>query len=328
MNALGYRTKRGAALALFVLLAGSHLIAAPDRIQVELYGGLSFLNPKDLNLFSQAEEEYNKRMFLERLIGDQGYLWEDEYSGYFLNEFPRITSALPAGFRIKFLLSPAASVSVSVEGFRKTEEASISGTITRAPSWRLTESKAYDPYRLELRGVSVLGGFHYGMAVGRNTELEAGLAAGWTWAAFNVLSSWTQSIELWDETGFPLHRSTNGHRLEGDGHGNGFIVRAMIRLNRALGKRWGFFVEASASYSRLKSLHGGGRESSMMLPGATTWEGDWGIKKEVVSRFWDDAVTLYVPTNYWDGWVSKQYDRDFVLNLSAVGCGVGLYYRF
>jgi len=328
MSIRGRRIVRFAGIALLVLLAGSYLGAAPDRIQLELYGGFSFLNPKDLNLFSAAEEEYNKRMFLDRLIGDQGYLWQNEYSGYLLNEFPRITNALPAGFRIKYALSSAASVSIGIEGFRREENASISGTITVAPSWRLAESKTYDPYRLDLKGVSVLGGFHYGFAVGRNTEIEAGLAAGWTWASFGFLSSWTNSVELWDEVGDPVHFSTNGRRLEGDGHGNGFIGKATIRLSRALGKRLGFFIEAAASYSRLKSLHGGGRESSMTLPGATTWEGDWGVKKEVINRFWDEALTLYVPTNYWEGWVSRQYDREFVLNLSSFGFGAGVYCRF
>jgi len=328
MSPSGKKIARLLGIAILTVLAGPMFLESSERIQIEITGGLSFLNPRDLNLFSAAEEKYNKRMFLDRLIGDQGYLWQNEYTGYFPNEFPRIRKAVPAGFRVKYLLTPSFSVSVSVEGFRRSEEVAFSGNLTVAPGWILSETKTYDPFRIGVSGLSVLGGLHYSMKVGWRTEVEAGLAAGWTWAAFDILSSWTYDIDLWDEYGERIHGSTNGHRLEGDGKGSGFAAKAMVRLNRALGKSWGFFVEAAASYSRIKSLSGGGRESSLTLPGATTWEGEWGIKKEVISRFWDDNFTVWVPTNYWEGWVAGQRDRDFILDLSAIGFGAGIYVRF
>jgi hypothetical protein len=332
MSALKNRIARRVGITLLAVLAGTAGLGAQERFQIELYGGFSFLNPKDLNLLATAEELYNKYLFIERLAGHLGYLGQNDYAGYFLNEFPRITNALPAGLRFKCLISPALSLSISVEGFQRRQEISMSGTITVQPGSTLSETKAYDPFRVDLNGLSVLGGLHYGFSVGRSTEIEAGLAAGWTWAGFDILSDSTFSVDLRDENGETIHSSINGHRLEGDGRGNGFAAKTMVRLNRAMGRRWGFFVETAMSYSRIKSLRGSGRESQMSLPGATTWEGDWGIKRENIvgssgSSTYAD-LSISVPTNYWEGWVAGQRERDFILDLSALSFGMGIYFKF
>ena len=101
----------------------------------------------------------------------------------------------------------------------------------------------------------------------------------------------------------------------------------MLRLNRALGRRWGFFVETAATYCRLKSLEGAGRESRLSIPGETTWEGIWAIKKEEIEMPHDSATVL-VPTNYWEGWVAGQRERDFVLDVSGLRLVAGIYLKF
>ncbi len=101
----------------------------------------------------------------------------------------------------------------------------------------------------------------------------------------------------------------------------------MLRLNRALGKRWGFFVETGALYCRLKSLEGGGRETRMSVPGDTTWSGAWGIKREDLDMPYGTAEVL-VPTNYWEGWTAGQRERDFVLDLSGLRLLAGIYLKF
>jgi hypothetical protein len=311
-----FRIRRFAGRLVAVLLLCSISLAGQGRFQLEIYGGFSFLNPRDLNLLSKAEEQSNELLFVERYLG-----WE----GYFINDFPRITTALPAGIRLKFRLSGRLAFSIEAEGFRRTREESISGSFTYAPSWSLTEAKDYSPYRLGLQGTSVMGGLHYTFSAGRSTELEIGAAAGWTRAEFDFRSTWTYSIELIDP-GF-THTSEDGGTLEENGKGDGFAGKVIFRLNRALGRRFGLFVETSATYCRLKSFNGCGRETRLGIPGETVWEGPWGVKREEIEVSWGIASVL-VPTNYWEGWVADQRERDFVLDLSGARLSLGLYVRF
>jgi hypothetical protein len=315
MNNKKYRTRRITIGLLFLALACSPLLTAQGRFQVELYGGISFLKLGDLNLLSKAEEQYNFTFFIQRLLG---------YEGYFTNDFPRISDVVPAGFRAKYRLSETFALSLDLEGFRRTREVSFSGTFSYSPSWTEVETREYDPFRLTLRGISVMGGLHYLFRAGRPTEIEVGAAAGWTRAEFNFRSAWTMTIDL--ISGGFYHSSLDGGALEGDGTGRGPAAKAMVRLNQALGRRFGFFVETAAMYCRLKSIRGGGRETRLGIPGETTWEGTWGIKKEEIEMSWGSAA-VSVPTNYWGGWTEAQRERDFILDLSGLRLVVGIFFR-
>ena len=305
-----------AGLALLVV-AGAAGLAAADRFRLEVYGGLTFMNPRDFNLLSRAEEQSNYVLFQERFLGT---------TGYFTNEFPRISQALPAGLRLRYGLSRRFDISVEVEGFKRAEELNISGTFSYSPSWALVETKAYKPFRLGLKAVAVMGGLHYKIPAGKSTEVEVGAAAGWAWAAFDFRSSWTFAVDL-TEYGTVISSSVDGATLEGDGQGSAPAAKFMVRLNRALGRRWGFFVETAVAYCRVRSLAGGGREKWLSLPAETTWQGTWAVKKEEV-RMPYDSETVFVPTNYWEGWVAGQRDRDFVLDISSLRLVAGVYLKF
>jgi hypothetical protein len=41
-----------------------------------------------------------------------------------------------------------------------------------------------------------------------------------------------------------------------------------------------------------------------------------------------DSETVFVPTNYWEGWVAGQRDRDFVLDISSLRLVAGVYLKF
>jgi hypothetical protein len=315
MKTKPFVVRRSLAGLIIILMAGASPLLGQGRFQLELYGGVSFMNPRDLNLLSKAEEQFNQLVYIERYLG-----WQ----GYFINDFPRITNAMPAGIRLKYHLSEKLAVSVEAEGFRRMKELSLSGSFSYAPSWSLTQAKEYAPYRLSLQGLSVMGGLHYKFIVGRYTDLEIGAAAGWTRATFDFRSTWAYSIDLIAE-GF-IHSSVDGGTLEGDGKGDGFAAKGMFRLNRALGRRFGIFVETSATYCRLKSFNGGGRETRLGIPGETTWEGAWGIKREDIEVSWG-STSISVPTNYWEGWTAAQHERDFILDLSGIRLILGVYVR-
>jgi len=305
----------------FAILAGAagRPLAAADRVRVDVFGGLMLMNPQDFNLLGRAEEQYNYILLQERLIG-----WT---YGAFTNDFPKLTKALPAGLRLRYGLNRKFDLSVEVEAFREVQAARIAGTFAYdEPSYTLTESKAYDPFRLGIRALSVLGGVQYRIKAGRSTEIEIGAAAGWAWARFDFLSSWTAALDL-VSYGEVISSSVDGVSLEGDGKGNAPAAKLMVRLNRALGRGWGFFVETAASYCRIGSPAGNGRETVLDVPGETVWSGVWGIKREEIELPYDSAVVL-VPTNYWEGWVAGQRERDFALDISGLRLVAGLYLRF
>ena len=171
-----------------------------------------------------------------------------------------------------------------------------------------------------------MGGLQYRIPAGKSTEIELGAAAGWAWAKFDFLSSWTASLDL-IEDGRVISSSVDGATLEGDGKGSAPTAKLMVRLNRALGRRWGFFVETAAMYCRVKSLDGGGRETVLDVPGETVWRGTWAVKREEIVLPYDSS-TVFVPTNYWEGWVAGQRERDFVLDVSGLRLVAGIYLKF
>jgi hypothetical protein len=314
--------RRRVAVAAFVLAllasAAVQTAAAADRVRVDVYGGLMLMNPRDLNLFGRAEEQYNYILFQERLIG-----WT---YGYFPNDFPKLTKALPAGLRLRYGLNKKLDLSVEVEAFHEVQDARLSGTFVYDGDYTWTESKAYDPFRLGIRALSVLGGVQYRIKAGRSTEIEVGAAAGWAWASFDFLSSWTAALDV-VSGGETVNSSVDGATLEGDGKGSAPAAKLMVRLNRDLGRRWGFFVETAASYCRIRSPEGGGREAILDVPGETVWNGVWAVKREEIDLPYDSAAVL-VPTNYWEGWVAGQRERDFVLDISGLRLVAGVYVRF
>jgi hypothetical protein len=105
----------GAAVAtlLIALSAGAAGLEAADRFRVDAYGGLMLMNPRDFNLFGRAEEQYNYILLQERLIG-----WTN---GYFTNDFPKMTKALPAGVRVRYKLNRRFDLSVGIEEGRGGE---------------------------------------------------------------------------------------------------------------------------------------------------------------------------------------------------------------
>ncbi len=291
------------------------VLTGMERFQIELYGGISFINPKDFNLLSQAEEQYNDIYFIQRLR---------HYGGYFVNDFPKIRETIPAGLRLRYSVSEKLSFSLGLEGFIQNKKSTIEGSFGYSSTASENHTKKYDPFRLGLSGYSAMGGAHYRIPVGSKTDIEVGAAAGWAFAEFDFYSNWSYRA-VYEGTDIS-YDSIDGGILEGDGSGNGFAAQAMLRLNRMLSRRLGFFVETAYTYCRLKSIEGTGRETRISLPGENTWEGAWGIKREEISVPWGNA-DVDVPTNYWVGWTASQRERDFVLDLSGFRLVLGICFR-
>ena len=303
----------GIVLAWILSLFPSSL-KGEERIQIELYGGISYINPKDFNLLPRSEEQYNDFSFNQRLMYMQGY---------FVNDLHQINSTFPGGLRLRYWVSSKISFSLAWEGFTRRAETTVEGTFEYVqPTWSEALTKKYDPYLLKLSGYAVLGGLQYRIPVGGQTDLELGAAAGWAHANMNFRSTWAHTVDF-QAPGYWDFVTVDGGTLEGDGSGNGFIAQGTVRLTRMLGRRLGLFVEAAGTYCRMQSIKGGGRETRLGIPGESIWEGTWGIKKEEIEMSHGE-LSLSVPTNYWEEWAAVQRERDFVLNLSGARVVFGI----
>jgi hypothetical protein len=315
MNKHMFSKQQITAWLVFSLLFLPAILTGTERFQIELYGGISFINPKDFNLLSKAEQQYNDIYFIERLRS---------YSGYFVNDFPEIRETIPAGLRLRYHVSKKLSFSLALEGFIQKKQETFEGSFGYSSTTSENHTKKYDPYQLSLSGYAVLGGVHYRMPVGSKTDIEIGAAAGWARADFDYSSHWSYTASYQGTS--VSYYSVDGGVLEGDGSGNGFMAQAMLRLNRMLGRRIGFFVETAYTYCRMKSLEGSGRETRIGTHGETSWEGTWGIKREEIQVLWGNK-NVSVPTNYWGGWTASQRERDFVLDLSGFRLVLGICFK-
>jgi hypothetical protein len=308
-------------LAAFLLILSLFFLptflTCTERFQIELYGGLSFVNPRDLNLFSQAEEQYNELYFIQRL----GYM-----NGYFVNDFPEIKQMVPAGFRIRYRVSEKLGFSLAAEGFIQEKEISVEGSFGYSTTVSENHTKKYDPFKLGLSGYAVMGGIHYCIPIGGRTDIELAAAGGWAFAGFDFRSEWTYTASYNETSIYYQYTSVDGSVLEGDGSGNAFMAQGMLRLNRMLGRNIGLFVETAYTFCRMNSIEGKGREVRIWTSDETSWEGTWAIKKEEIQLLWA-SDNVYVPTNYWDGWIESQRDRDFVLDLSGFRLVFGICFR-
>lgn len=306
----------GLIFGFFGVLALSGQSTEPGRLQLELYGGIAYMNPKDLNLLARAEEQYNDIYFIQQLRWMQGYM---------VNDLPRLQSVIPAGLRMKYRLSSVLALSLGIEAFTGERKTSLEGSFSYSGNYLETVTKSYDPFEMKISGYAVLGGLHYRIPVGELTDLELGAAAGWAKARFEHNSSWTHRIDF--SSSYYDYSSVDSGSLEGDGSGNGFISQAMFRLNRMISRRWGFFVEAVGTFCRMNSISGSGREARSGMGTDRSWEGEWGIKQEEIEMAWGSAE-VSVPTNYWEGWIEAQRERDFVLDISGVRLVFGICFRF
>jgi hypothetical protein len=127
--------------------------------------------------------------------------------------------------------------------------------------------------------------------------------------------------EWYSDEGNLIDRSSNDY-LEEIGEGTGFALEGGLRISITIGK-FAPFLESSYAYQKIKTLSGPGTERIAFLE--NTWEGEWGVKQNTVSRDWGELTYEY-PSNYWEETISRH--RNFNLDLSGFQFKIGIAYRF
>ena len=297
-----------------------------DRFQVELYGGLFFLNPKDLNLLVTHDnrmQEFSYDALFDHLVATGEIQSWTRNQG---EERKEIRRSFPIGGRLKYYISDTIALSLGFRYMTSTHSLDLEYQYFRneLSDERYNESIRYSPYSLSAKAYIPTLGFHILKTLKNSLVLEAFIDAGPMFADCRYLSDWSYE---WVTEGpgyiYVTYNSTGV--LEEKGSGTGVSLDLGGRFSYPLISSFEIFLEASYAYQVVKSISGPGREE---IDGrSTTWDGRWGIKRETVSAPWTEIETEF-PTGYWPNNSEDDRIRDFELDLSGFQLRLGLSFRF
>ncbi|MGD8539973.1 MAG: hypothetical protein PVI66_14760 [Candidatus Aminicenantes bacterium] len=312
-------------LVIFAFLILPSLSYSGDKIwkkfTIELSGGISTMNPTDLNLHAERSQKiekfYNDDFFDYRLSQNSSFA----YTKTTHSDFPKIKSAYLLGFRFIYKINERFGISFGLKGLSREFSHDVTNAWTFPYDYGNYQFRtAYSPYILSVRGYIPAIGIHFQKAIKGKLSIGGFLETGPLYGKCSIGYDYTE--EWYSDEGNLIHRSSNEF-LEETGEGNGYSLEAGLRISIAVGKFIPFF-EGSYAFQKIKDLSGPGTERIAFLE--ETWEGEWGIKQYTLSREWGELTYEY-PSNYWEeGALTKH--RDFSLDLSGFQLRLGIAYRF
>ena len=310
----------------FLRAEDTDAIRSFERFQVELYGGIIFLNPSDLNLFVSHDnrmQEFSYDSYFDYLVAtDQIESWTKNQG----EERKEIRRSYPIGGRLKYYLSETIALSLGFKYMSSAHTMDLDFQYFRneLSDERYNESIRYSPYSLTANAYIPTLGFHILKKMRNSLVLEGFVCGGPMFADCRYLSDWSYE---WVTEG-PNYRyiaySSTGV-LEEEGSGTGIALDLGGRLSYPIIKRFEIFLEASYAYQVVKSISGSGREERNGR--SATWDGQWRIKSETVAAAWGELETEF-PTSYWPDNPEEDRLRNFELNLSGFQLRLGLSFRF
>jgi hypothetical protein len=326
----------------FVCLLGAVLLAAPamrasqedgKKLQLELFGGFSTLNPKDLNgraEYDQLYEDFYTELRYSYYRGNYGNFVT--YSGQVDGEFNKIKQGLPIGLRLKYELTPALSVSLGFKYLSSRQDSQV----TYQYDVRLVAPDAvqfYDefilfqensPYSISVKAYVPMVGIHYKLGQIRCLNLEGFLAAGPMFASCEFMRRrYANSLDSYE------YLTEQDSSLEMKGSGTGLILEAGLQVNLKLVKNIYLLVEGGYAYQMAWNIEGPGsaetttRDSNMDgYTDSAAWDGRWTMVEGYLENEWGRF-----PYSYPTGQPGTGNAPDFRLDLSGAQVRLGLSFR-
>ena len=328
-------------LSLFFLVCGCffqvpHLCAAGaggNKFQLELYGGFSMLNPRDLNQqadYDTINEEFYhewKYIYYDLLLGDNF-----TYSSQVEGELKRIKNALPWGLRLRYSLNPSLSFSIGFKYLSKRQDSQV------AYQYEVRSLNPYDlfyydefsaasessPYSLSVKGFVPMVGIHYKIKGNRFLAFEGYLTIGPLLAE----CSHTRQQRYYELNSYGYWYEQNVS-YEIKGKGLGAAVDTGVRMNINVVKNIDLFIECGYAILKAYNFSGPGSKETVFndvnssgFTETTSWEGKWDIIHREFNSPW---------TQWNANFPSNEYGTDntgFVLDLSGFQVRMGISYKF
>ncbi len=297
-----------------------------ERFQVELFGGFSTLNPADLNLRAQHDEEFIKFNYEDRYAFEKEYGNIVSYTKDMEGKFVQIKHAMPLGFRLKYLLNQSIAISLGFEYIsrNKSSDIRIQYTIVDSILGQYFEEREISPFTLSTEGYIPSIGIHYEKKITPSIGIEGFLTGGPLFANCSYFLDY-RSTPIAGET--PIIELAGWGELEVKGKGTGVALNGGIRINVDMGRNFGLFLEGGYAFQVVNKLSGPGSQVYNYV--TREWEGIWEIKEIFVERAWGN-IYYQLPSNYWEKESEDKYYkiRDFKLDLSGFQIKIGISYRF
>jgi hypothetical protein len=297
-----------------------------DRFQVELYGGIIFLNPEDLNLFvshDKSMQEFFYDSYFDYLVAaDQIRSWTKNQG----EERKEVRRSYPIGGRLKYFISETIALSLGFKYQTTTHSMDLDYQYFRneLSNERYNESIRYSPYSLSAKAYIPTLGVHLLKKLNNSFVLEGFLCGGPMFADCRYFSDWSYEW-VTEGQGYRYVTFNRTGVLEEEGSGTGISLDLGGRFSYPIVSSFEIFLEASYAYQVVKSISGPGREE--MDGRSATWDGRWGMKSEAVATAWGELETEF-PTAYWPNDSEEDRIRDFELDLSGFQLRLGLSFRF
>jgi len=305
------------------------------KIQVELYGGYSFLNPQDLNFFPNyytawTQYYHDSYRFNDSQIGNH-YTSTSNISG----KFKEIRNGSPFGGRIKYFITPSMALSVGLKVLKKKQPShylathSINSTDPDVVEFPDIHDVTYEfsDYSIAINALAPMLGIHYILGSHRYFDLELFASGGPISGSCRFISTYTQSYEK--ISGYQRH---SNYDYDYEGKGKGFALDMGLRINIKFWRMLSLFLEGVYTHQILRKIYG--PASSLFNRMDTNaardtvsqnWEGDW----QIDDYYWDtDWGNFQGEVGYVAHPFDNSGDEGFELNLSGFELRLGIALRF
>ncbi len=314
--------------ALWILLlcvwvsSGIHALGSPreseqsKKFQVDLFGGMAFTNPTDLNLRPEYDDRY--------LVDQREY-----YSTYFPSatqglpsaEFRKAKTSYPMGLRLRYRFSPLLSLSLGVKYFSREQSSEVLNRFSAAGGRPYVLEYRFYPYVVAFSGTSPLLGVHLTLKSSEDYELELFLSGGPLFAR----CQYEMEISRFYSRNNTVYRA-NQTSYAIQGKSTGLVLDAGARVQVRVMRNIALFCEGGYALQKARNLHGPGEfelyiyrdVDTQYLSDQLDWEGYWGVKQ--LEAF------APLPSNEWE----KDDPRvnDFELDLSGLFLQLGVSVSF
>jgi hypothetical protein len=291
--------------------------------QLELAVGALFGEPDDLNGSVTHEDWFSREQALHYLFGPD--FWSFNYDGVSKGALKPLGGGQPLTARVRFSLSKTLSLALGIGYFDHRRVSTYTRTFDISHGLlgsignqeRFSVSNDFPDFRLGAKGLFPHAGVQGSLFVGRRVRLAAFAHAGWTFAECSY-SSTRRFLDGW--TG-----QDRFYEVAMSGKGNGFTLEGGAKIEVAVWRGLGLFLEGLYQSCRIKNVTGDRTASETINdPGApnagsrttVNSEGPWrqvgvGIAYPYIHPPGDE--TPYVP---------------FILDLGGPGLRAGVFFRF
>lgn len=296
------------------------------KLQVELYGGINFLDPSDLNLFvshdNRMQNFFYDSYFNHLVAIGQIQSWSKNQG----EERREIRQSYPIGGRIKYYLSESVALSVGFKYMSGQQSQDLSFQYFRheLSGERYNESITYLPFSLSAKAYVPALGLHIQKILKNALVLEGFVSGGPLFAQCLYFTEWSYEWVTEGSNYSYITYSTTGI-LEEKGSGTGIALDLGARLSYPIIRSLAIFAEASYAFQAVKSISGPGREERDGR--SLTWDGTWSIKSETAAAPWGELETEF-PTSHWPNNSEENKVKGFELDLSGFQLRLGVSLRF